>query len=182
MFPHLLPVFMKVVGSVTLMLTSWSIGDFVAKRLERQLAEMRRFESALVDLGQEISYSLAPLPRALQRVGERTGGETGKLFAALGSTAGLAQRRTPTEALFKIVGESQEFPGTSISPFEMELLEDLLKSLGMSGHTEQLRHIDMISMRARVWREDFQEQAKKKARVYRYLGALSGACMVIILL
>lgn len=182
MFPHFLPILMKTTGSATVVLTSWFMGDFMAKKLERQLAEIRRFESALVDLGQEISYSLTPLPRALQRVGERTGGETGRLLAALGSTAGLVQRRTPTEALFRIMGESQEFPGTSIPPFEMELLEDLLRSLGMSGHTEQLRHIDMISMRARTWREDFQEQARKKARVYRYLGVLSGTCMVIILL
>lgn len=175
-----LPVFLKTAGSLAVLLTGWFAGDWAARDLERQLAEMNRFESALSDLASEISYSLSPLPEALSRVGERVGGQTGQLLWGLGKGMGLGRRKTPEEALAQILGDSSS--SVASLPLLMEPLKDLMRSLGTSGQLEQLRHIQVVAERVRGQRRNFEGQVVRKTRVFRYLGVFSGACMTIVLL
>lgn len=187
-------------------------GFGLAGRLEGELGELERLEVALLNLSSEISYSLQPLPGALVRAGGRAGGATGALFVRLGSLTGLSQRRTPAEALDQALdgvsagapdpllgGARSGAPGeakdgvarTTVSrskkliplpAFEVDLLRDLAKNLGTSGHKEQVRYIEMSMDRARSRRREFAEECRKKAKLYRYLGIAAGASVAIVLL
>jgi stage III sporulation protein AB len=154
-------------------------GFSLAGRLETELKELQRLETALLCLSSEISYSLTPLPGALERAGERAGGASGALFERVGALTGLSQRRNVTQALDLALAEG---PSRSLAPFEVDLVRDLAKNLGTSGHKEQVRYIEMSIDRVRSRRREFEDECRKKAKLYRYLGLFSGACIAIVLL
>jgi len=176
MDPAWLPVALKLLGS-TLVIGAGGVAGFsCAGRLEAELDELERLEAALTALSSEISYSLMPLPGALSKAGERAGGTTGAIFQRIGGLSGLAQRRTPVEALVRALDDEH------IGRFQEHVLKDLVRNLGTSGHKEQVRHIEMSIDRVRSWRRRLEDDYRKKARVYRYLGLFSGVGVAIVLL
>lgn len=168
----------KVLGSVLVIAAGGIAGFGLAGRLESELKELERLELALLCLSGEISYSLTPLPGALARAGERAGGATGSLLRRFGALTGLSQRRTAIEALDQALAED----GGKVPRFERELLRDLAGSLGTSGHKEQERYIEMSIGKARSLRTQFEDECRKRAKLYRYLGVFGGACVAIVLL
>jgi len=168
----------KVLGFVLTVLAGGVAGFSLAGRLEGQLLELQRLETGLLCLLNEISYSLTPLPEALTRAGERAGGHIGDLFGKCGKLAGLSQRRTAEEAIAQALLEC----GAGVSPSARAILTDLSRYLGTSGHKEQVRHIEMSIDKAKRLRQDFEEDCRKRAKLYRYLGVLGGAAVAVVLL
>lgn len=177
MTPAWIPI-SKVIGSVLVVAAGGIAGFALAGRVESQLRELQRLEMALLCLSGEISYSLTPLPEALVRSGKRAGGATGSLLCRFGALAGLSQRRTAAEALSEALAES----GPDVGVQARELLLDLSLYLGTSGHREQARVIEMSIDKARRLREEFEDECRKRARLYRYLGLFGGACVAVVLL
>lgn len=168
----------KSLGSVLVVGAGGVAGFAMAGRLESHLRELQRLEAALLCLEGEISYSLTPLPEALQRAGERAGGAIGALFERFGALTGFSQRRTAVEALHEALAGC----GDGVSAPVKELLVDLSLYLGTSGHKEQSRFIEMSIDKAKRLRLQFEDECRKQAKLYRYLGLLGGACVAIILL
>lgn len=169
---------LKMAGSLMLLWAATSVGFGSARSLENQVLELERLEVALESLSSGVSYALEPLPRAMMKAGERAGGETGRLFCLMGAESGLAGRRTPHEAFTSVVAEGL---GPQVSRAVRDILADLFRTLGASGHKEQVRHIDMSIDRVRSYRKSVEDECRKKARVYRYLGVLAGLSAVIAL-
>lgn len=189
----------RVGGSFMVIFAGGMAGFTFAGRLEDELAELGRLETALLTLSSEVSYALQPLPAALVSAGERAGGATGALFARVGALTGLSQRRTPGEALEQALSEPADVGARSartssgargpgpvqsrrLPPFALDLLRDLVRNLGTSGHKEQLRYIEMSIDRVRARRQDFAAECRTKAKLYRYLGIAAGASVAIVLM
>jgi len=168
----------KLLGSALVVAAGGAAGFSLAGRLEGRLQELHRLESGLTCLLSEISYSLTPLPEALARAGERAGGQIGALLCRCGMLAGLSQRRTAEEAFAQAAQES----GAGIQPAALAVLTDLSRYLGTSGHKEQARYIEMSIDKAKRLRQDFEEDCRKRARLYRYLGVFGGAAVAVVLL
>lgn len=174
-----LPGLVRSVGTILVIGAGTVAGFGTAARLEDELKELERLELGLLCLSSEIAYSLLPLPSALKRAGEQAGGMTGLLLSRTGALTGLAQRRTPVDALDLALSDQSL---SRLPSFEVGLLRELAANLGVSGHKEEARFIEMSIERARSHRREFEEECRKKARIYRYLGLLSGACVAIVLL
>lgn len=171
--------FAKVFGSGLIIAVGTLLGYRWANGLANELGELEKLELALVNLSAEISYALSPLPKALWRSGQKVGGGTGELLSRMGSSVGLEQRRTPAEALDEAL---KNFDGSGVGLFEIELLKNLARNLGTSGHKEQLRYIESCIDKLRTYRRTFEEECKRKMRLYRYLGVLSALSIVIVLI
>ncbi len=172
----------KALGAVLVVGAGGVTGFSLASRMEWRLRELERLEAALLCLRGEISYSLTPLPQALQRAGERAGGAIGTLFCRFGASTGLSQRRTAAEALEEILATSGVGAGAGIDASVREILTELSAYLGTSGHNEQCRFIDMSLDKAKRLRQEFEDECRKRVKLYRYLGLLGGACVAVILL
>ncbi len=168
----------RVLGSAAVVSAGGFLGFGLAGRLEQELMEMNRFESGLLGLKAEISYSLLPLPKALIKCGERVGGIVGQVFLQVGEKTGMEHRKIPWEAFWESLNETD----FGIPPHQLVLLEDLFKNLGTSGYKEQVAFIEALLEDAKSRRKLLEGEYRKKARVYRYLGVLGAACVVIILL
>lgn len=169
----------KLAGSLLLLGTAAAAGHGAARRLEAEVEELRRLVTALEALSSEVSYMLRPLPQAMAAAGARAGGTVGELFCLLGSRSGRSGRLTPEDALETILSEAH--PG-ELPRLALETVGELVKTLGTSGHKEGLRHIDMSIDRVRSHLRLVEAEYGKKARMYRYLGVLTGLSVVIVLI
>jgi stage III sporulation protein AB len=170
---------LKVVGSLLVFGAATAVGVSAARELDDQVAELQRLEVACETLSAGVSYLLEPLPRAMMKAGERAGGASGDLFFRMGSLTGISGLRTPEDAFQSVLAEgvSSRIPRAGLS-----VVEDLVKTLGTSGHKEQVRYIDMSIDRVRSYRKSIEDEYRKKARMYRYLGVLAGLLVVVVLI
>ncbi|QUL98937.1 MAG: stage III sporulation protein AB [Candidatus Fermentithermobacillus carboniphilus] len=169
----------KVLGSGLVLGAGALAGYTAAKATEERLKELERLEICLINLSTEISYFLSPLPKALVKAGQKSGGEAGRLFVEMGNLVGMGRRKTPDEALEEALVSIRE---DSIPRFGLETLRDLAKNLGGTGHREQIRYIEGSIERLKDHRRLFEEESRKKARLYRYLGLLGALSTVIVLI
>lgn len=170
----------KIFGSMLVGVSGLLLGAGMAKHAEEELRELDRLEMALLSLMADISYGLVPLPRALANAGERSGGKTGEVLVETGQKSGFANRKTASEALHEAL--STRKAEDSIPHFVAATLEDLLKNLGTAGYREQIRYIEMSLERVRMHRTSIAGEIARRSRLYRYLGVLSAACLIIMLL
>lgn len=171
-------MFLKLAGAMFIVGTAAAAGAGAARALEEEIKELRRLEIALEALSSEVSYMLRPLPAAMIAAGERAGGAVGELFCLMGNRSGILGRRTPEDVFLSAMEET----GEAIPRFARETLGELVKTLGTSGHKEQLRYIDMSIDRVRSFLRSAEGDYEKKARMYRHLGVLTGLAAVIVLI
>jgi stage III sporulation protein AB len=175
---HAVLALAKIIGSTLIILTGTLIGHGLASSLERKEKEAEMLENALVCLSSEVSYALTPLPVALRSAGKAAGGAVGDILISMGKLAGIANKHTAQEAFVEAVSKYQ---GT-LPPSELlTIVDDLSKNLGFLGHREQIRHIEIAIDKVKRYKKSHEEEVRKKARLYRYLGALSAVCLVIVL-
>ncbi|MGI6642698.1 MAG: hypothetical protein ACOX3V_01560 [Bacillota bacterium] len=168
----------RILGSGAVIAAGGLLGYRMAAQLDHEISEMNRFESLLLSLKTEISYALLPLPKALSKCGERVGGTVGQAFARVGAKTGPGSRMTPEEALSLVLDDL----GQKMPRHQVPLIEDLFRNLGTSGHKEQVAHIDAVLDSAKALRRSLEDNYRKKARIYRYLGVLGAISVVIVLL
>ncbi|HHY17186.1 MAG TPA: hypothetical protein GX524_03850 [Firmicutes bacterium] len=169
----------KAVGSALTIAAGTLSGWALARKLEKELDELRRFELALLNLSTEVSYLLSSLPKALSNAGKRAGGDTGHLFSLIGSLSGMEQRRTVEEAFYLALEMSGDM---ALPDCELRILEALVKNLGIWGHNEQISFINVALTELRNERGFMHGEHRKKARMYRSLGILTGLGVAIVLL
>ena len=137
---------------------------------------MNRFESLLL-LKTEISYALLPLPRLYPNAVSEWAARSVRRSRSW-SQAGPGSRMTPEEALSLVLDDL----GQKMPRHQVPLIEDLFRNLGTSGHKEQVAHIDAVLDSAKALRRSLEDNYRKKARIYRYLGVLGAISVVIVLL
>lgn len=172
-------MFLKLAGALFILGTAAAAGIGAARALEEQVEELRRLEIALHALSSEVSYMLRPLPVAMIAAGQRAGGAVGELFCLLGNRSGISGRSTPQDVFLAVAEET----GLEALPlFARDTVGELVKTLGTSGHKEQIRLIDMSIDRVRSFLRSVEGEYEKKARMYRHLGVLTGLAAVIVLI
>ncbi len=169
-------------GALGVVVAGSLMGFSLASRLEEDLREMERLESLLLGLSSEISYALVPLPEALQKHGARVGGTVGKVASRMGELSGLERRTTLPEAAVLALDEAADTGDGRLPTFHAALLLDLARVLGTTGHREQVAYLDQALETARSHRKSVEDEFRKRARVYRYLGVLSSVSLVIVML
>ncbi|HHY76153.1 MAG TPA: hypothetical protein GX500_05145 [Firmicutes bacterium] len=172
-------VLLKLTGVSFILAAAGAAGFGVARALEDEVSEIRKLEAALDVLASEVSYMLRPLPSAMTAAGKRVGGAVGELLCLMGSRTGISGRQTP-EDVFRSAMEETDL--RALPHFVREVLGELVKGLGVSGHKEQLRLIDMSIDRVRSYLASAEVECQKKARMYRYLGVLTGLAAAIVLI
>ena len=107
------------------------------------------------------------------------GGTTGHIFSGISSLVGMASGCTPSEALEQILSEK---PMAGYSPEGLDIIEDVMKNLGSTGYKEQTRFIQLALKRLEMLKKEKKDEAKKKAKIYRCLGVMSGLSAAILLI
>jgi stage III sporulation protein AB len=170
----------KLAGAVLIVGCTSYAGWQVAGRYARRPAHLRDVATALAVLQTEVEYGATPLPEALIRAAQSGGAAVGPLFADTARRMGAGGGITPGEAMRAAWQEGAA--ATALAPSDVGVVLSLAEVLGASGRADQVRHLALARERLAGEEARAQEERARYERLARYLGVLSGAALVLILI
>lgn len=168
---------LKAFGALCLVAATGSFGMVVAQGYARRPRELGEVQAALTMLETEVSYGATPLPEAFANVGGQCEGALAALF---GRAAGALNARGGMTA-----GEAWESSlrhyGACIPlrPEDLAVLHGLGAVLGVSDREDQARHLRLAVERLKILAGRAEDEARRNVRLWRSLGFLAGAAMVL---
>lgn len=164
----------KLLGGTLIFFVTTMFGFFRAGQLARRQKNLRRFETALSILENEISYSSSRLCEAFSRIGKISGLA---IFQFVGKQIG-------TQSFSQIWRCAlDDFQSElCLSDADVEALNLLSEQLGKSDRTHQLQCIRHTAALLHQNYADAAAQNAQSGKLYRNLGMLSGIFLVILLL
>ncbi len=171
---------LKTAGCFLLLAAASAVGYLVAAAYTRRPAELRQLQSALQMLETEIGYGATPLPEAFYRISRLSAAPVGTIFAAARDSLRAGQGMTAGEAW--VMAVRQVYGATALTETDRTILEDFGASLGASDRTDQLKHLHLTREQLRQEELKASESAGRQARLWLYLGPLSGLALCIIII
>ncbi|SIS63240.1 stage III sporulation protein AB [Alicyclobacillus vulcanalis] len=170
---------MKWAGAAIVLFACTLIGLRVARGYRERPLALRRLLQAVLELQSEIEYHATPIPQALNEVGTRMGGFCGTWLVDLAQQ--LSRLGDWPEQAQALVSLSKATDGT-LSDQDAEPILRLLRSIAVADrdHLQQPFLAARADLEAAI--EAAQDEAAKSARLWQYLGALSGVLIVLLLL
>ena len=171
---------LKWIGATMILAAGTAYGFAQASRYARRPKELRLLGSALGTLESEIVYGLSPLPEALLRVSSATQKPVSQLFAdAAARMADGRAERTAGDCWREAVHAA--WPRTSLREPEKASLLALVPTLGMTDRDDQAKHLRLAIAQLRTEEETAREEQARYGKMWRSLGALTAALVVILM-
>lgn len=169
----------KLLGGVLTVLAATLVGFQIAARYAERPKQLRRLISALQVLETEILYGATPLPDACRRIAQRTQAPVGPFFGRVAEYLGDGLGRTAEEAwqaaLAELVSES------ALKPVERDVLRSFGRTLGVSDREDQIKHIRLAIAHLHTEEREARDEQTRNEKMWKYLGALLGLTVVILL-
>jgi len=171
----------KWTGATLIVIAAALWGNMQAGQMQRRVKQMEEFRLALRLLMAEIGYTATPLPRALEHVQDRLGDERVKTFFAeivrqLGrpdvGDASLAWLRASEVCRRQLSLRAEDWP----------LIIRAAAGLGGLGRESQLKQLEAVEIQLAGHTARAAANCARSEKMWRYLGVLGGAALVIILL
>ena len=164
---------LKVCGMLLVVACTTSIGISMAQALSRRVRELEGCIALLTGMEGELSYSLAPPDEAVARLEER---ESAQEAPFLPACAALCRKGTPFPQAWR---EAVEKQGGSLTREDAAIVEALADTLGqcdLDGQLSSLSHPKaLLAMQLAAARERCESHGK----LYRTMGLLAGAFVVV---
>lgn len=169
-------VALKIIGMSLIMLCTTSIGISLARTLTGRVEELENAIAILNGIESELSYSMAPPDEIIGRLEER---ESMSGAAYLPCCASLCRQGIPfPEAWKRAVKENR---GLLVSP-DIAVLAGLSDTLGQCDLNGQLASISHAKTLLQIQANNARVRCASHARLYRTMGLLTGAFLVVIFL
>lgn len=167
-----------MLGAIVIILATTLFGFQAAAMYRERPRQLRALKRALTHLQAEVEYQLTPLPQALSHVASRAGQPFEQLFEGVRDRlqgGGATIREAFQSSLTQLEAES------ALSHSDCEAVLAVAETLSTMdrGHldTQFQLSIDALSQAE----AEAIEQGTKNARLWQYLGILSGVMIVILL-
>jgi stage III sporulation protein AB len=169
----------KLVGALLILAAGTLLGFHQASLLANRPRQIRQASNALGRLETEISYGLTPLPDALASIGRQSAEPLASFFqdaaARMSVPGGDSARESWQQALESV------WPKTVMKPATREILSELGRTLGVSSRDEQIKHIRLAVNQLHADEQSAREDQARYETMWRSLGFLAGALVVILI-
>ncbi|TCP52837.1 stage III sporulation protein AB [Tumebacillus sp. BK434] len=169
----------KLLGSIIILLVATLFGFRMASRYAERSKQLRLFITALKLLETEILYAATPLSDAAAKIGERVPGPVGTFFAELGHKLREGQGVTAGE-IWRDTLERHKAT-LRLKAGDRGVLHSFGQTLGISDRQDQIKHIQLAIAHLGTEEQGAREEQSKNEKMWRYLGALMGLTLVILL-
>ncbi|EPZ48962.1 stage III sporulation protein SpoIIIAB [Alicyclobacillus acidoterrestris] len=169
---------LKLVGAMLLVLATSLLGFQMARAHRDRPRQLRSLIRALTHLQAEVEYQSTPLPTALANVAERASPPCSSMFRRVSDM--LMEKGASVQAAFRsgiaeLVADSA-LKGSDCEPIQM--VAETLSTMDRAHLQTQFQlSIDAL-MQAE---QQAREQGLKNARLWQYMGVLTGVILVILL-
>ncbi len=175
-----MPIICKTGGAIFIMAAAGGLGESKARRLGQRVKELESFQQSLKLLSAEVVYDHCLLTRAFRRISGQGISPVKDIYekaAEMLESGRDISARQAWEGALKEVSSS-----TCYKERDLEVIETLGISLGENRKEGQLTQIELVLKRLEFVLQEAREDQSRNERMWRYLGLLGGAALVILLL
>lgn len=169
---------LSVLGAILVLFAGTMSGFYISRQYANRPKHIRQLLHSLQRLETEIAYGLTPLPDALERISRQVNDPLDVLFRHAAEQMGAAQQTTD-EAWSSAVEVC--WRRTAMKSPEKEVLLQLGRSLGNSDSNDQVKHLKLAMSQLRSEEDTASEEQHRYEKMWRSLGVLGGALVVIIM-
>lgn len=170
---------LKLLGAMMIMLSATLFGFYQAQRFSRRPRQISDLIRSLQRLETEMTYGLTPLPQALLQVAQACPQPVSHLFRYTAEQLKVAAGRTVQHIWQQAIAEHWQY--TVLKTGEQEILSQLGSTLGLSDSADQVKHIRLAVQQLQGELETAVEERKRYEGMWRSLGLLMGALVVILM-
>lgn len=145
----------------------------------RRVRELRAFQHALHILESEIMFTSTPLPQAVLKISRRLDRPLDRLFGLFGHILGQRIGYTAGEALAVAISKSRNL--LCLNGEDIDIILGFGKNLGSTDRENQEKNFRLVKYQLGVQLKEAEEERNKNERLYKSLGFLLGAALVILL-
>lgn len=168
----------KMLGAVLIITAATLAGWIQAKQYASRPNQIRKLILALRRLQTEIMYGFTPLPDALERIGGQSGEPIRSIFRSAAESMKPGGNRTAQESLHAAVESGWRH--TAMKAAEKDVLLQLSYTLGTSDRNDQLGHLETAVRQLESEEAAAREDQARYEKMFKSLGLLCGAFIVIL--
>ncbi|MDF2964175.1 MAG: stage sporulation protein [Paenibacillus sp.] len=170
---------LKLLGSIMILLSATWFGFYQAQQFARRPKQIADMIRALQRLETEMVYGSTPLPDALLHVANTCPSPVHLIFSHVAEELLKAGGRSVQQIWQQTV--NAVWKHTSMKPGEQDIVRQLGFTLGLSDVTDQVKHLRLAVQQLQGELESAQEDRKRYESMWRSLGLLMGALIVILM-
>lgn len=170
---------LKLIGAMLILLSATLFGFYQAQQYARRPKQIGDLIRALQRLETEIVYGSTPLPAALMQVAHTCPAPLHLLFRHAAEELLRAGGRSVQTIWQQTVAADWKL--TSMKAGEQHIFRQLGSTLGLSDGADQVKHLRLAVQQLQGEWEGAQEERKRYESMWRSLGLLMGALIVILM-
>jgi stage III sporulation protein AB len=169
----------KLMGACFVVIASTWVGFQLAQVVADRPRQIRQLCAALAMLKTEIGYGIRPLLQACEQIAQRDLGMISRLFQACCHHLVQLEGASTYECFRQ--GLLSEWKSTAMKKAEQAILLQLCQTLGMSDREDQLHHLTLAITHLEVEEMNALEEQKQYEKMYKTIGVLTGALIVLLM-
>jgi stage III sporulation protein AB len=169
----------KLLGALLVVFACAMLGFAQARRLRERPLQIRRFIIILQQLETEITYGFTPLPEALAKLARQTTEPISSFLNEVARRLQAAERLTVRQVWDLSLNDF--WPSTAMKEAERETIHQLGNTLGTTDREDQLKHLRLAANQLVGREADAMEDQRRYEKMWRSLGVLGGALIVVIM-
>lgn len=170
---------LKFAGAVLVIGAAAMLGFVQASHYAKRPKQIRQLISALQRMETEIIYALTPLPAALASLSRQIAEPLSSLFRHTSEQLNDASGTSTREIWQQNVKEV--WKRTSMKLPEQEIVLQLGHVLGLTDRGDQVKHLRLAVSQLQAEEEDSREEQRRFEKMWKSLGVLIGALIVILM-
>lgn len=170
---------LKLTGAMLILLAFTLFGFFQANQFSRRPKQIADLIRSLQRLETEITYGYTPLKEALYKMAESCPLPVSSLFRTVAEQLGKDGGR-PVQHIWQEAIQKQ-WQHTSMKKGEQDVVLQLGSTLGLSDSSDQVKHLRLAIHQLQSELDGAQEERKRYESMWRSLGLLMGALLVILM-
>ncbi|MDF2720411.1 MAG: Sporulation stage protein [Paenibacillus sp.] len=170
---------LKLIGAILIMLAATLFGFIQAGQFARRPRQIRQLVSALQRLETEMAYGHTPLPEALRRIAGQLEAQLAAMFVAAAEPLESATGKTAGESWRDAVSTIGK--QTALSANDRDILSQLSYTLGISDREDQSKHLRLAVSLLQAEEQAAWDDQRRYEKMWKSLGVLGGAFIVILM-
>lgn len=173
-------LFLTIAGAACIIGAAAAYGESRARTIEQRVRQLQQLQRSLKLLSAEISFARSLLPAAFRTVGSQSDPPVRDLFSCAADLLAAGREMTAREAWEEAL--KQVYPRSSFNEADREIIKSIGVSLGSARQEGQLKQIQLAEQHLAYSLDIARENRERQAKLWRYLGYIGGAALVILLL
>lgn len=169
----------KFIGAVLILAAAAMFGFVQALHYARRPKQIRQMIGALQRMETEIVYALTPLPEAMLTLSKQMPDPLSSLFQIsaerLRDTFGTTTREIWQQTVREVWKRS------SMKQPEQEIVLQLGNVLGITDRSDQIKHLRLAVSQLQTEEQESRDEQKRYETMWKSLGVLIGALIVILM-